>query len=111
MDIETFQQRVMARSGEFPGEALLNEALSGLAREASAMQTLVGLDGDGEKITDENLVGLVGDLLLRVALAAGVLGVDLERSMAWAVAAAEARPAPAVVQVAADARLVSVREA
>ena len=107
MDIETFQRRVRARSGEFPTDDLLNDALSGLVREAGAMQILVALNGDGEQITDQNMVGLVGDLLLRVAVVAGVLAVDLEHAMAWAVRAAEARAEPA--PAGADERLVSKR--
>lgn len=109
MNVEEFQQRVMAQVGACPTEALLNDALSGLAREATAMQTLVSLNHDGEQITDEDLVGLVGDLLLRVAIVGGTLAVDLEHSMAWAVRAAEARSAPVAAPFGVDARLVSVK--
>jgi hypothetical protein len=93
VDVPTYQARVLARLGDDLTDRQLNVALGTLIGEASAVRTLVSLDGHGERITDEDLIGQFGNLLLALAEAACVLGVDLERAMAWGERAAEARAA------------------
>lgn len=105
MDVQTFQQRVLARLGDDLSDRRLNLALGTLMGEASAVRTLVSLDGHGDRVGDDHLVGLVGNLVLAVAEAACVLGVDLERALAWGERAVEAR----AVGNLADALLVSKR--
>jgi hypothetical protein len=108
VDAQSFQQRVMSRLGEFPTDEMMLAAFTTLIREASATRTLVALDGDGDKVTDDDLVGHFGALFLALTEAACVLGVDLERAMQWGERAAEARAVTALVS---DTVLVSTREA
>jgi hypothetical protein len=103
METRTLQDSVMARLGEFPTERQLNVALGRLIGQASAMRTLVSLDAD--LLTDDDLVGQVGHLLLALAEAACVLGVDLTRATEWAASAATTRVCDVY-----DERLVSARE-
>lgn len=90
MDATTFQSRTMTRLGEFPSDRDLQQALSRLVSEGSALRTLVSLDG-GHLIADDDLAEHVGTLAVAVAEVACVLGTDLSEAMERGAHAAEER--------------------
>jgi len=109
MDIKAFQSRMLARLGDDLTNTRFTAAFDALIREASAVRRLLDLDGgDPEKVSDDDLVGLLGGIFLPATEVACVLGVDLERALEWGERAAEARATWS--QAADDARLVSWRE-
>lgn len=90
MDASQFQTRAMDRLGESPSDRQLQQALTTLISDTTALRTLVSLDG-AHLIEDDALVGHCGALFVALADVCCVLAVNVGQAMSRGADDADAR--------------------